>query len=96
MRLLRLQIHRRNFDPSAFNSYQATGAHLPLSGDLQLCEAAAIWGMEVVGRSSFFPGLATGLFFALTTDARRCALAETQAGLARRPTCSSLQCGAAL
>jgi hypothetical protein len=31
---------------------------------MQLCEAAAIRGMlEVVVRSSFFPELATGLFF---------------------------------
>jgi hypothetical protein len=53
-------------------------------GLLQLCAATALWGMEAVVRSTFYRQQPT-------TTARRCALAELQAGLACRPACSRSQ-----
>ena len=53
-------------------------------GLLQLCAATALRGMEAVVRS-------TSHSTALTTTARRCAVAELQAGLACRPACSRSQ-----
>ena len=54
------------------------------AGLLQLCAATALRGMEAVVRS-------TSHSTTLTTTARRCAVAELQAGLACRPACSRSQ-----